>query len=218
MTELVTVGLVPFGFVFVGEVVVFGQLGWFGEGASIVLTLLQQLGLGVAVLWWVHARYGTLSPLGLRRATWGPADIGVGIGIGAASMFLGGLVIVITQAIVRAITGDTPSPRDTITEFHDGWRIVAMVLAVVVAPWCEEVFFRGFLFGGLRRRFRFVGAAFASGFAFALLHADPIRLAGLTVVGMLFALAFERRRTLAAPIAAHATVNVVAVLLSAAVR
>lgn len=214
LADLVTIGLMPFGLVFLGEVVLLGQLGQFGSGSGVLLTLTEQLGLGLGVLWWVRIRYGTVAPLGLRRRTWSGADVAVGIGIGVGAMFAGGLVIVLTQEVVRAIAGEAPAPRDVVTELGDAWQAVAIVLAVAVAPWSEEVFFRGFLFAGLRRRLRSGWAALISGFAFALIHADPIRLAGLTLMGMLLALGYERRKTLVTSIAAHTTVNVVAVLLS----
>lgn len=213
-SELALVGLMPFGLVYLAQVVVIGQFGRFDEGVGVLLTLVQQFALGLGVAWWVRERYGAVAPLGLRRRAWSGADVGAGIGFGFATLFAGGIVILATIAIVEALGGDTPAPRDALTEFGDAWRAVTIAMALFVAPWCEEIFFRGFLFGGLRRRWRFRWAALASGVGFALIHADPIRLPGLTVMGVLLALAYERRRTLVASVAAHTTVNAIAVVVS----
>jgi len=65
--------------------------------------------------------------------------------------------------------------------------------AVLVAPFCEEVFFRGFLFGGLLERMSFWPAALLSAFLFGLAHGDVGSFAVLFVFGL--ALAFVRWRT-----------------------
>src|SRR5438477_11253831 len=98
------------------------------------------------------------------------------------------------------------------------WLVINAVMAVCLAPLCEEVYFRGFLFQGLRGRMRFVWAALLSGSFFAFVHVEPIRFFGLATMGVILAAVFEHRRTLVAAIAAHATINVVAVLAILATR
>jgi membrane protease YdiL (CAAX protease family) len=65
---------------------------------------------------------------------------------------------------------------------------------------------------------RFVWAALLSGSFFVFVHVEPIRFFGLAVMGLILASVFERRRTLVSSMAAHATVNVVAVVLLFAFR
>ena len=43
----------------------------------------------------------------------------------------------------------------------------------ITAPLAEEIFFRGFIFGGLRRYMNLATAGAISGFLFALAHGDP---------------------------------------------
>jgi membrane protease YdiL (CAAX protease family) len=91
-------------------------------------------------------------------------------------------------------------------------------MAVCFAPVCEELYFRGFVFQGLRRWVRFAWAGLASSAMFAFVHVEPIRFLSLCVTGLLFAGVFERRKTLVANMAAHATLNVIAITLAALAR
>ena len=65
--------------------------------------------------------------------------------------------------------------------------------AVFIAPFCEEVFFRGFVFPGLRRAMPVGWAIMLSSLLFAVAHADPGSFAVLFIIGL--ALAFLRWRT-----------------------
>ncbi|WP_376795769.1 type II CAAX prenyl endopeptidase Rce1 family protein [Thermogemmatispora sp.] len=64
---------------------------------------------------------------------------------------------------------------------------VLLVLAVIVAPVCEEIFFRGFVFPGLRRGLAPGWAVVVSALVFALAHADLGSLPVLIVIGLLLA-------------------------------
>ncbi len=68
-----------------------------------------------------------------------------------------------------------------------------LLAAVFVAPLCEEVFFRGFLFPGLCRSMPVGWAIFISSLLFAIAHADPGSFAVLFIIGL--ALAYLRWRT-----------------------
>jgi membrane protease YdiL (CAAX protease family) len=68
-----------------------------------------------------------------------------------------------------------------------------LLVAVVVAPICEEVFFRGFVFPGLLHAMSPVWAIILSALIFAVAHGDPGSFAVLFLIGL--ALAFLRWRT-----------------------
>jgi membrane protease YdiL (CAAX protease family) len=65
--------------------------------------------------------------------------------------------------------------------------------AVFIAPFCEEVFFRGFVFPGLRNSMSVGWAILVSSLLFAIAHTDPGSFPVLFVIGL--ALAFLRLRT-----------------------
>lgn len=68
-----------------------------------------------------------------------------------------------------------------------------LIAGVVVAPFCEEIFFRGFVFPGLLRGMSLGWAIVLSSLIFAVAHADPGSFAVLFVIGL--ALAFLRWHT-----------------------
>lgn len=103
-----------------------------------------------------------------------------------------------------------------------GWSwdaVVIVVIAVVIAPFVEEVLYRGVIqqtlrAGGLRRR----AAIVVTAALFALMHlgdgaikADSAWTAvpALFALGLLFGVLYERTGRLSAPIAAHALFNAV---------
>lgn len=91
-------------------------------------------------------------------------------------------------------------------------------LAVGVAPFVEEVFFRGYAYRVLKSH---VGkhALWISALLFAGVHFYVINFIPVFLLGLVFAHLYERTGTLSAPIIAHATVNgLVAVINVAAGR
>ena len=82
------------------------------------------------------------------------------------------------------------------------------VMAVVIAPLCEEVFFRGFLFNAMRRRMPISIATVVSAGIFGFGHAYEFVPAVQTVlVGIALTMIYRWRGTLVAPIAMHAAYN-----------
>ncbi len=68
-----------------------------------------------------------------------------------------------------------------------------LAVAVIVAPFCEEIFFRGFVFPGLHRGMALGWAILISSLLFAIAHGDPASFPVLFIIGL--ALAFLRWRT-----------------------
>jgi uncharacterized protein len=95
--------------------------------------------------------------------------------------------------------------------------VAAGVLIVAVAPLSEEIFFRGFMFGGLRRRFPLWAAAAIAGLVFGLLHytgPDSIGVVPqLAVLGILLAWLYEATGSLWPPIILHVVNNAIALAI-----
>jgi hypothetical protein len=87
--------------------------------------------------------------------------------------------------------------------------ILAGVLILGLAPFMEETFFRGFLFGGLRGRWGTFLAALGSGFLFSLAHIDPLLYIPFTAVGMLFAWGYVYSGSILASVIAHFLFNAI---------
>lgn len=63
-----------------------------------------------------------------------------------------------------------------------------LLVAVFVAPFCEEIFFRGFVFQGLRNAMTVGWAIVFSALLFGVAHADPGSFAVLFIIGIALAL------------------------------
>lgn len=103
------------------------------------------------------------------------------------------------------------------TELFENRAIVPLTLflILVVAPFAEELFFRGFLFHGMWGRIGFWPAAIGSGFLFSVIHVSSGDLIGLvvpfTVIGTLFAWLTMRTGSIWNAVAVHFLFNAVGV-------
>lgn len=94
--------------------------------------------------------------------------------------------------------------------------------AVVIAPFIEELLFRGLIFNSLRQK-NMVWAHLISAFLFGMLHvynyilmgdmSEWIKLIPYMMAGLSFSIAYEKRQTIIAPIILHAVKNLIAILL-----
>jgi membrane protease YdiL (CAAX protease family) len=87
--------------------------------------------------------------------------------------------------------------------------ILMTVMAGVVAPFVEEVAFRGLLYRWLRTRLGVPAAAAASGLLFALLHGVILLIPALTVIGIVLALLYERSGSLWPAVITHGVFNTI---------
>lgn len=94
------------------------------------------------------------------------------------------------------------------------WTTLATLLvAVIVAPFCEEIFFRGYFFQGLRLRVSIWPAVVVSAVIFGLAHGDPGSLVLLIVIGLALAVIRWRTRSLWPGMALHMLNNFVGALI-----
>jgi membrane protease YdiL (CAAX protease family) len=91
---------------------------------------------------------------------------------------------------------------------------IQILLIAIAAPICEEVCFRGMLFGGLRERMPGVVAALVSGLVFGALHATTgvTAVPPLMILGVLLALLYERTGSIVPGILLHMLNNSIALL------
>jgi membrane protease YdiL (CAAX protease family) len=92
----------------------------------------------------------------------------------------------------------------------------AAFLIVIVAPLSEELFFRGFMYAGLRRSLPLWPAALVSALVWGSLHLGGGNVGvavQLSIFGVILAWLYERSGTLWAPIFAHMLNNTIAFTL-----
>ncbi len=90
----------------------------------------------------------------------------------------------------------------------NGWSLwLLLVQALVLAPFCEELVFRGFIFNLLRRRFSFLPAAAIASLAFSCLHFEPLFAPALFLIGLGLCALYEETGNLLNPVILHMTFN-----------
>jgi membrane protease YdiL (CAAX protease family) len=75
--------------------------------------------------------------------------------------------------------------------------------AVIVAPFVEEIFFRGFLFQGFRQRYGWVAALLLSSGIFAASHLDPVSFIPTFALGAVLGYVYHRSNSLWPSIILH---------------
>lgn len=133
--------------------------------------------------------------------------------IGTLSLIVGGIAVTVYyNSWLRAIGVDPPSNTVPLVEGFGTGPIamaVGFLLVGVVAPFVEEVTFRGVVFAGLRGRFGTAWAAVASGLLFGIVHLQPLETVPLAVIGIVLAWVFLSSKSLWPAIIAHGAYNVV---------
>jgi membrane protease YdiL (CAAX protease family) len=183
------------------------------SGRFIIATLAGELAfLGAVLLWVRYVNRGPLQALGLPRHPLG--DVTDGILTGVALVLLGAVALWLAQRAAIVILGHAPPNADQVPDYVRGPALAYLAPAVIVAaPLGEEAFFRGFLYKSLRNRLPVWPAAIVSALVFGAVHyirpGSLVLIPGLFVVGLGLALVYERRQSLLASAAAHATFNLV---------
>lgn len=85
----------------------------------------------------------------------------------------------------------------------------------VVAPFTEEIFFRGFALGGLRRSFGLIAGVVLSSVLFALFHIDPTIFVPTFIFGIVLAWVYVQTGSIWPPMFAHALNNSAALAVAA---
>jgi len=126
-------------------------------------------------------------------------------------------VLVVYFAIVTAIGGPDINDQEQIPdEAFESAQVIPFIALVSLAgaPVSEEVFFRGFMFQGLRSRWGILAAAGASGLLFGVVHVLPIVFIPFAIIGILFALSYVYSDSLYVPMAAHFLFNGISLLIN----
>ncbi len=184
-------------------------LNWRGPVFGLAVTVFV-LGWMIVFPWWSWRRRGGRSA---------PATVSVGgvireLLLAPLFLLLVSLVLGVVAVVTETVSGQTSEApgiwREAATA-SEGWRLVVIAVhACILGPVAEEVFFRWFLFQGLRKWWGGLGAALAQAALFALSH--PYGVKGLVLIfvhGLLFQKIYLWRRTLLAPVFVHAFFNVV---------
>ena len=215
-------GLALVAWMFVGQILLYGialELGIVGQGDA-TLDRFVQVSVMSAVLASTLAWLGLRGRLGDalafgRRAR--ALDLAVGVGAGVA----GFVVLLIGLGLLFQSLGLGEPEQQALDDAATGGidALLAVALAVVLAPLLEELVFRGAFYRSLSRHVGMWPAALISSGVFTVVHIEivtsaPHYLLQLFLLGLVFAWLYERTGNLLAPVAAHLVFNGISITLA----
>lgn len=107
---------------------------------------------------------------------------------------------------------DCPELQDIVVMFRDGdWalRAVIALAAVVVAPICEEIVYRGFVYNMLKRYCTRLVAILLSALLFSVIHGAFAQVVPLALFGCVQCILYDKARSLWLPMTLHAIYNAI---------
>jgi membrane protease YdiL (CAAX protease family) len=165
--------------------------------------------MAAAVASLVVRRIGMSEWLGLRWKSW-PSVLWIGPSA-VALMWLVFLGLQIAGYVEWMEWLGVPTVQDSVKLLQDEQDLSVLGLmvfaAVVAAPLCEELVFRGYFYPVLKKYSGAWPAAISSSLVFACAHGSLTALLPLFLFGMLLSWIYERTGSLWAPIAAHFCFN-----------
>jgi hypothetical protein len=174
---------------------------------ALIPTLLELLLL--VPVWWFSVRKHHASWKTLGFVRFKSSVLAVGLGLLLAIYFFNGVYAYLLENFGLRMQEDlTP----VLQELSSPWPLFFAV--VIVAPFTEEVFFRGFVFAGLRSRYDWRWAAAISAALFAAVHLQLTFFIPAFLLGYLFAFLFQKSNSIWPGMIFHAAVNGIAMTLT----
>jgi membrane protease YdiL (CAAX protease family) len=184
---------------------------WPATGFTTLLAALPVMWLARRHLLRPHGLgFGSMFGLSSESTAWGR--------LGAVCLVMMSLMILGETGLSALISQWQESPlSESVPEdfLFQPWHqvIVSSLDAVLWAPLMEEIVFRGFIYSTLRRYMGMIAAAGLSGAVFGVVHGYSLQ--GFLVIcwsGFLWAIAFEKTRSLLPGMICHALSNTLAVI------
>jgi len=144
-------------------------------------------------------------PVGRTAALSALIVIGGLVGTGVYSVIAGALGVTVRGNTAELVSGFGSGPAEI---------AIAFVLVGIVAPFVEEITFRGIVFPSLKAAWGTAPALLVSGGIFGVVHLQPTIAVPLALIGIALAAVFMRTRSLWSAIAAHCAFNTVSLVLA----
>ena len=152
---------------------------------------------------------GGFSKITLKRA----------VSTGVILLLAGWPLIALAEIVTQKFFGGVPSRQEIVDFFNSSetisQRVTVIVLAVVAAPIFEELIFRFFIYGALRRYFGITVGLVANSFLFAAAHTHLPSALPLFVLASCFTLAYEWSGSILVSMAMHTLFNSVQLIFLA---
>ncbi|HEX7561172.1 MAG TPA: type II CAAX endopeptidase family protein [Candidatus Humimicrobiaceae bacterium] len=166
--------------------------------------------LGVVWFFAIYWRRSGLRDLGFRYYS-----IAKTIWYTFLSLILIFLVSFIYVIILQKVFG-IEAPGSKVDELVRSGNVsgnILIVVTAVIAPLCEEVYFRGFLYPAFRKSFGVVIGIFLSSVVFAAAHLDLFSFFPIMVIGWILAFMYEKTKSIFPVIFLHSIYNLTLILI-----
>lgn len=171
-----------------------------------LVTFFIDITAGIVILYFVLVKYKEkLSSLGIAVAGFYKNVLS---GITAYMFILPILVAVLmlSMLLLNAIGYKSP-PQPVFDIFFEEKRsnvvLFLTIFVSILGPIIEELFFRGFLYSAVRKRFGVIVGVLLSSALFSMLHTNIASFLPIMILGVLMAFLYETTSSLVAPIAVH---------------
>ena len=191
-----------------------GALGKNGIVLTIFVAIQDSIIVGAAALFSIVRYRVGWDRLGLRAF-----NVAFGCGLSLALLMVS-YVVRICYGIVAIGLGYRPALQDVLSRLDTqgiGF-ILTLIAAAVIAPIAEEIFFRGFVYGGLRGRIGTLGAMLVSTVFFTALHFTLDQFIPIFALGLILAWLYERTGSLYPGMLLHSSNNAISLILLAIAR
>jgi membrane protease YdiL (CAAX protease family) len=176
-----------------------------------LVIIFGEVVLLLPVWYFTFHKYGTSwVDLGLR----GFRLQAVRLGFGLMIVFFG---LNLVYASLLSLFNLQVQPDITLVFKKTNFPLVLLLGGAIIAPIVEEIFFRGFVFTGLRSRWNWRKATLVSAGLFALAHVLPTSLLPIFVLGLIFAFLYQSSGSIWPAILMHMLTNSLALSIAYAV-
>ncbi len=202
--------------VFVLWILSFAMIGFLGESLTLPVDAGLLIVFGEAVLllptWYftIYKYKANWADLGLRG--FHPRAVSIGCGLMLLSLLFN-----LIYAILLSLFDLQIQPDITLMFENTGFPLALLFGGAVVAPFVEEIFFRGFVFTGLRHKWDWQKAALVSAGLFAIAHFIPTSILPIFILGLIFAFLYQISGSIWPAILMHMLTNTVALLAAYAI-
>ena len=189
-------------------VVIFRQVQFdMGVNLRMILsTFFIDMIAGAAILYFIMVKYREkLSSLGI---TFADSYKNILSGITAYIFILPILIVILVLSMLFLDKiGYKAPPQPVFDMFFEEKRssviIFLTIFISVLGPIIEEIFFRGFLYSAVKKRFGVIAGVLLSGALFSILHANITGFLSIMILGVLMAFLYEATGSLVTSISVH---------------
>jgi len=163
----------------------------------------------------LSTKTNVLDAFGLRNVNWGKTAF-----YALAGFILSIIMLLIISAggwyenLSSKIFGETPA-QAAVQAFSDAsdplMQIVLILAAVVFAPICEEILFRGFLYTATKKYTGVIFSVIITSVIFSAIHGSATSFLPLCIVGLILTITYELSGSLWTNIGIHAAFNLFSV-------